>query len=202
MKWNPDMQLKAEVMAACKTSLAEIGRILSVSPTTVALRLVPQVAQKRRQYQEANRDRFREHLRAYNAANPEKTIWRSMVSRCTNPSSKHFRHYGGRGIVVCQQWIDSCDAFIADVGRRPSPDHSIDRIDNNGNYEPGNVRWATRSQQGRNKRNNVWVELDGEIMILPEAAERLGEPIKVAHSRLGHGIHPRLRRVNKSEAVA
>ena len=76
----------------------------------------------------------------------------NMLNRCYDPRCRGFKNYGGRGIVVCERWRDSIDAFIADVGPRPSPKHSIDRIDVNGHYEPGNVRWATAFEQNRNKR--------------------------------------------------
>jgi hypothetical protein len=77
-----------------------------------------------------------------------------MHSRCIYPSQKGFRHYGGRGIRVCDEWTgpDGFERFLAHIGPKPSPELSIDRIDNDGNYEPGNVRWATASEQQRNKR--------------------------------------------------
>lgn len=77
-----------------------------------------------------------------------------MRARCFNPNHPKFKDYGGRGITVCDQWA-AYETFLRDVGRRPGPDYSIDRIDNDGNYEPGNVRWATRSQQQLNQRRQV-----------------------------------------------
>jgi hypothetical protein len=78
--------------------------------------------------------------------------WWAMVSRCCNPNDSSYKNYGGRGIKVCDRWIDSFEDFFKDMGERPGSEYSIDRKDNNGNYEPGNCRWATRSQQQRNKR--------------------------------------------------
>jgi hypothetical protein len=75
-----------------------------------------------------------------------------MISRCTNPKVDRFDSYGGRGITVCDRWRTSFTNFYDDLGPRPSPQHSLDRIDVNGNYEPGNVRWATPLEQAQNKR--------------------------------------------------
>ena len=85
---------------------------------------------------------------------PEHRAWSNMIERCGTESHQNYANYGGRGITVCDLWLNSFENFLADVGPRPSPQHSIDRYpDNNGNYEPGNVRWATKKQQSQNTRS-------------------------------------------------
>lgn len=83
---------------------------------------------------------------------PEYKAWNSAIQRCTNPNNKSFPHYGGNGIKVCKRWRQSFEAFLADMGPRPSSNHSLDRYpDRRGHYEPGNVRWATQDQQSENR---------------------------------------------------
>jgi hypothetical protein len=117
----------------------------------------------------------RNKLRAtHNASKtPEFKTWVAMRHRCEYPRNKMYQDYGGRGIRVCDRW-QSFDAFLADMGPRPSPEHSLDRIDNDGNYEPENCRWTTSLVQANNKRNNIRVTFNGETRTVGEWGQRIG----------------------------
>lgn len=101
--------------------------------------------------------------------------WRAMIRRCYETGHHSYARYGGRGITVCVRWQGSFSAFVEDMGMRPEG-KTIDRINNNGNYEPGNCRWATPSEQARNRSNTIVVCVDGESHNLPEWAEKTGLP--------------------------
>jgi len=115
---------------------------------------------------------------------PEYRTWANMIQRCHNPNGAGFERYGGSGITVCEQWRNSFSKFLSDVGKRPSPAYSIDRIDPFGNYTPGNVRWATRWQQANNKRHNVCVAMGSESVPIAVAAKQLGLSLACARTRL------------------
>ncbi len=105
---------------------------------------------------------------------PEFHAWRAIKNRCFSPLNKSYDHYGGRGITVCDAWRNDYRQFLEHVGRRPSPHHSIDRINNDGNYEPGNVRWATSAEQMRNRRVTRFLTLNGTTLCLSDWATQLG----------------------------
>ena len=96
--------------------------------------------------------------------------WRGMKKRCCNTNHEAYHNYGGRGIKVCDRWINSYDNFRRDMGVRPSMNHTIDRIDNDGDYEPSNCKWSTRKEQANNKRNNTIVHFNGKDITVSEFA--------------------------------
>jgi hypothetical protein len=104
----------------------------------------------------------------------EYNTWCRIKARCLNKKSKDYPNYGGRGITMCDDWVKSFYRFFDDMGPRPSKSYSIDRIDNNKGYCPENCRWATTSQQSRNKRNNRIISFNGKTMILQDWANELG----------------------------
>lgn len=124
------------------------------------------------------------------APTPEYRAWRSMLQRCAARSGEHWRLYGSRGIAVCAEWRESYEAFLSHIGRRPSPNHSVDRIESNGNYEPGNVRWATPSEQVSNRRCNVMVTVGAERVPLTVAARRAGLDRSTVRDRIRRGWTP------------
>ncbi len=111
---------------------------------------------------------------------PEHYVWRTMRDRCCNPNHKAYRYYGGRGITVCDRWMEY-ENFLADMGHRPSKLHSLDRIDNNKGYEPGNCRWATRSEQQKNKGSTRRYTNGTFTGTLVECATYLGMSKELAH---------------------
>jgi hypothetical protein len=113
---------------------------------------------------------------------PTWKTWMSMINRCTNRKHKHFADYGGRGIAISDRWM-KFENFLEDMGERPQS-KTLDRIDNNGNYEPGNCRWATKKEQCNNSRANIIVYFRGERMTLAQAAEIVGVRYGTLYHRL------------------
>lgn len=132
----------------------------------------------------------------------EYKIYRGIISRCYKTSHASFKRYGAKGIRVCDEWRGKggFEAFLEYVGMRPSARHWIDRIDSRGNYEPGNVRWATTVEQARNRSNNTVIEYDGRSMCVSAWAEEFGLRPRVLYHRLKAGweidkaLHTPLRR--------
>lgn len=113
--------------------------------------------------------------------------WMGMKNRCNDPKNVVYADYGGRGIRVCERWTNSFPAFLEDMGVPPTPKHEIDRIDNNGNYEPGNCRWVTHVQNMQNTRASRFIEFNGRTMTLSEWAKEKGFSTSTLYSRLERG---------------
>jgi hypothetical protein len=114
--------------------------------------------------------------------------WKDMRARCFNPMDTDFHSYGGRGITVCERWNDFA-SFFADMGKKPTPKHTIDRVDVNGNYEPSNCRWADAETQANNKRNNRKLEHNGETKTLSQISRDNNIERRVVSYRLGVGMN-------------
>lgn len=112
---------------------------------------------------------------------PESRAWHHMKGRCYDKNDKNYNYYGGRGIKVCNKWLNSFENFFEDMGFRPTIKHSLDRINVNGDYKPSNCRWATTKEQSRNMRSNRWIEFRGVRMLKTDWADYFG----ILQSNLG-----------------
>jgi hypothetical protein len=121
---------------------------------------------------------------------PEYSSWRYMIRRCTNPKDRKYKHYGGRGITVCDEWMQSFESFISSMGRRPSPKHTLGRIDNEKGYFPENCRWETYAEQNINKRNNHHLSAMGKTQTISEWAKEIGCKYHFILSRIRGGWKP------------
>jgi hypothetical protein len=141
---------------------------------------------------EATRARKTKHGQAKKGNNTkEYQTWAGMIRRCYNSAEENYDRYGGRGIKVCDAWRESFETFFKDVGPCPGPEYSIDRFpDNNGNYEPGNVRWATTKQQSRNTRRNRLITHDGHTRTVVEWSEITGIQRQTIIARIEAGWSP------------
>ena len=111
-------------------------------------------------------------------------LWTAIKDRCFNEKCKEYKYYGGRGITMYEPWRNDFQAFYDVVGEPPTPKHSFDRFPNNdGNYEPGNWRWATKSEQARNTRTSIWVDYYGERLNIRDLAERLGLDPEIVYNK-------------------
>lgn len=117
----------------------------------------------------------------------ECSAWHAMKKRCLDSKCPEWKNYGARGIKVCQRWLDSFRNFLIDIGPKPALHLSLDRIDNNGNYEPGNVRWATIKTQSRNKRTNYLITYQGEIHCVTDWGKLTGLHPTTIRTRIRRG---------------
>ena len=119
---------------------------------------------------------------------PEYDAWDGMKQRCFNPNHKRYSYYGARGITVCDRWKNSFENFLADMGSKPTPKHSIDRVNNDGNYCPDNCRWATKTEQENNKRNNKpLITIGKETYTIVQWENKMGYGARVIKNRLKRG---------------
>lgn len=136
------------------------------------------------------RKRFKPH---WKVAHPLYNRWIGIKARCYKPGATAYEHYGGRGIRVCDRWLNSFEDFVADMGLPPDSTYTLDRVDNDGNYEPSNVRWATRSQQMYNKRKKPHSSSKYHGVSLNKQTKRYEAYITVngKHVGLGHYTDPK-----------
>jgi hypothetical protein len=120
----------------------------------------------------------------------EYQTWEDMKRRCYKYGNRHYKNYGGRGITMCEKWKNSFESFYEDMGPKPGKEYSIERNEVDGNYEPGNCRWATRFEQARNKRNNIWVEYKGEKKIIKDWGKQFNMHYQTIKKKLERGMTP------------
>lgn len=117
----------------------------------------------------------------------EYNVWYGMVQRCYNKTHIRYSRYGGRGISICERWKNSFPNFFTDMGCRPSPDHQIERINNDGNYEPANCKWATRKEQANNRASNSVVEINGQKKTVVDWARHFNIDVRTVYNRVSTG---------------
>lgn len=118
---------------------------------------------------------------------PEYRSWQAMKARCNNPNHDEYKNYGLRGITICERWLDFKN-FIHDMGNKPTKAHTLERKDSNGNYEPGNCRWATPLEQSNNKRNNLSITYKGKTQSLSAWCRELSLSYKTISNRYNTGF--------------
>src|ERR1019366_8069797 len=169
------------------------GRVQSIAAWVIELGLSRSALQNRLNRGWSTKEAFETPVRPppdqHGAArkgqwSPEYVAWRSMKARCHIKSSSGYYKYGGRGIRVHPLWLKSFSEFFAHVGPKPSPSHSLERKDNTGNYEPGNVRWATVTEQARTRRSTRLLTFEGETLSIAGWAERMKIPYGTLQARV------------------
>jgi hypothetical protein len=173
-----NVRIGATRSCGCVTGEGQAGRSVGVSAPdpTIPVRLLLTEAIK--------------PMRHGMSGSGEYGTWREMLRRCYEPTERAYASYGGRGITVHAPWRSSFEAFFAHVGPKPGRGYSLDRINNDGNYEPGNVRWATAKEQAYNKRNNRRIAVGNENLTITEWAARLGVSTPAVIVRIRNGWDP------------
>ena len=118
---------------------------------------------------------------------PSYQSWTAMIQRCRNPNAAGYRNYGGRGITVCEAWRHDFSAFLHDMGRKPSQRHSIERSNNDKDYDPQNCKWALPTEQMRNRRNSFFVDVNDERVPLEQLAQKYNIPSNTLRARIVKG---------------
>lgn len=121
-------------------------------------------------------------------SSPEYKVWNNFKTRCFNPNTPNYHRYGGRGITVCDKWLNF-EGFLKDMGKRPSSLHSLDRINNDGNYCKDNCRWSTKAEQVRNRSCNIYIIYNNEKRILKDIAKDVGLDYQLIKRRLDKGVN-------------
>ena len=157
-----------------------------------AYRHDPEMGPRINEAHRANRKKRMEEIRSGKRPSPEclsveYTTWMGIIQRCYNPKNCNYRYYGARGISVCDRWLASYRNFLSDMGRKPSPDLQLDRIDNAMGYGPSNCRWVTSVVNNRNTRSVRFVEWEGKKWTLPDLCDSLGLDRSMVRHRLGYG---------------
>lgn len=183
--WTEEDQKAAEQMRADGLTYRAIGLHLGWDRKTVSF----QLASPERQAE--IRENWNAEAALCRLGNPERRSWGAMLQRCYDTRQKCYARYGGAGITVCDRWNPaqggSFENFMADVGRKPTRKHSLDRIDPLGSYCPENVRWATAEQQARNKANSALVMYEGKLIPMMDAAELSGINYSTLRQRRRNG---------------
>ena len=132
--------------------LCDCGEIVSIDSGNIRNGITSSCGCLRRELTTINHSK---HGHATKGISPEYWSWKAMIQRCTNPNNISYKDYGGRGIIVCDKWIESFKSFIEDMGLKPEPSFTIERVDVNGNYKPDNCIWIPKGDQNKNKRNSL-----------------------------------------------
>ena len=130
------------------------------------------------------------HTRNADGGSSEYRSWNSMKSRCLKENDKDYPNYGGRGITICERWVNSFQDFLSDMGLKPTTKHTIHRINNEGNYEPSNCKWADAFEQGAGKRTSRYFTAGGVTMTVAQWARRIGCSRQALRYRINHGGDP------------